>query len=206
MHISQAQIRKFVACLESITKGMPEPMGERLAKEYQRDPFVVLISCLLSLRSRDTVTYGVARKLFSVIRTPQELLELPLSELYKIIKSIGFYRKKAWVLKEVSHQLITRFESKVPKSEEDLLSLPGVGQKTASLVRAEAFGIPALAVDTHVHRLANLLGIVHTKTAEQTARALLVIVPQDLWIPFHRLLVTCGQQKCDLSKCALFLR
>lgn len=204
--INEAKIRKFVACLKSITKGMDEPMGTRLAREYKYDPFVVLISCLLSLRSRDVVTYGVAHVLFSRIRTPQELIDLPMPELHKIIRSIGFYRRKAEIIKEVSRQLIERFKGVVPQGEEDLLSLPGVGQKTASLVRAEAFGIPALAVDTHVHRLANQLGLVHTKTAEQTAKALLILVPRDLWIPFHRLLVTCGQKKCALDTCSPLLK
>jgi endonuclease-3 len=180
---------------------IPEPMSVRIAREYGSDPFLILISCLLSLRSRDTVTYGVCKKLFSRVQTPAQFLSFPTKDLESIIYPIGFYHKKAQTLKEVSEAVLTRFDGKVPNTLEDLLSLPGVGRKTANLVLAEAYGVPALVVDTHVHRLANLLGLVSTKTPEQTERALEKIIPRDRWIETHRMLVMCGQnpKKCDIS-------
>lgn len=177
---------------------MTEPLLVKLDQEYNRDPFIILIGCLLSLRTRDTVTYPVCKKLFAHVRTPQELIDFPLDELLEIIHPVNFYFNKAHTLKRVSYELINRFGGKVPKSEEELLSLPGVGRKTANLVRAEAFGIPALGVDTHVHRLANELGLVSTKTPEQTEYALKEIIPKSRWAETHRLLVKCGQNKCDI--------
>jgi endonuclease-3 len=177
----------------------PELMSVRIAREYRADPFLILISCLLSLRTRDIISYAVSKKLFAIASTPQALIALPLSQLESIIYPTGFYHKKAETLQSVSHALLDRFNGKVPKTSEELLSLPGVGRKTANLVLAEAFDIPAICVDTHVHRLANTLGLVSTKTPEATERELEKIIPKSRWIQAHRLLVMCGQNNCDIS-------
>lgn len=175
---SSVDVRKMIKVLRTGTRDMVEPMGFFLAQKYNHDPFVILISCLLSLRARDTVTLPIALELFSIARTPRELLQIPEKQLQKLLYPIGFYRQKTRLLRSVSKELIERFAGSVPSNEHDLLSLKGVGPKTANLVLGLAFQIPALCVDTHVHRLSNQLGLVTTKTPEQTERELKKIVPK----------------------------
>ncbi len=194
--------------LEQATKGMQKPLIERLEEVFGKDPFIVLIACLLSLRARDTVTYGVCITLFERARSPEELVKIPISELEHMLHTLGFYRKKARTIVSVSNELIMRFNSSVPYTEEELLSIKGVGRKTANLVRGEAFGIPAICVDTHVHQVANRLGWVATKNAEQTERALMKLVPEEYWISLNYLLVIWGQNICVplspwCSQCAI---
>jgi endonuclease-3 len=172
---------------------MEEPMGFFIARTY-KDPFFVLVSCLLSLRSRDTVTLPISQNLFSRVTSPQEMLDIPLQDLEEIIRPIGFFHQKARTLKHVSAELLNRFNGRVPSSEADLLSIKGIGRKTANLVLGLSFGIPAICVDTHVHRLSNQLGLVSTKTPEQTEEALKKILLKKDWIEFNNLLVTWGQK------------
>jgi endonuclease-3 len=195
----ESNVVDVIHTLEKRVAGLPKPMCTVLAEQYNHDPFIILIACLLSLRARDSVTMPIVQKLLLKARTPQALYALSDKQLERIIYSLGFYRRKTAVLKAVAHDLIERFDGKVPDNEEELLSLPGVGRKTANLVLSEAFEKPAIAVDVHVHRLANQLGLVATKTPEQTEQALMKIVPRKYWRSINRLLVTCGQQKCDLS-------
>ena len=148
------------------------------------------------LRSKDLVTIPVCSELFGRVKTPQEFLNTPLPELEKIIYRIGFYKQKAKNLHAVSRELLERFDGKVPRTEEELLTLPGVGRKTANLVLGVAYGIPAICVDIHVHRISNRLGLVKTKTPEETEEALKKILPKDLWIEFNTLLVMWGQNVC----------
>ncbi len=189
-------VLQVLALLKKATVSLHKPMSVMLVELYGRDPFLILISCLLSLRARDPVTFEVSKKLFARVRTPEQLLQMPLHELEELFYPLGFYRKKAQVVVEVSRVLITRFGGHVPSNEADLLSIKGVGRKTANLVRGEAFGIPALCVDTHVHRLSNRLGWVKTKTPEQTERELQKIVPKDEWISLNHLFVMWGQNVC----------
>lgn len=195
-----AQIEKLFAALDPIVKTLDEPMSLKIAQEFQHDPYLILISCLLSLRARDTVTYPISKKLFKRAKTPQEMILVPQDELEVIIHSIGTYRRKALALKQVSAALLERFGGNVPNSEEDLLSLPGVGRKTANLVRSVAFGIPAICVDVHVHRIANQLGLVHTKTPEETELALQKLLPKRLWSVVNYYLVVWGQNKKHLAQ------
>lgn len=199
MNYTRSDVIQLIHQLEKLVQGLPEPMCTYLAHRYNHDPFIILIACLLSLRARDVATLPIVEKLLLKARTPQELMRISDKDLETLLYPLGFYRRKAAVLKTVSHDLIERFQERVPDNEKALLSLPGVGRKTANLVLSEAFGKPAIAVDTHVHRLANQLGLVHTKTPEQTEQALIKIVPQKYWRSINRLLVTCGQQKCDLA-------
>jgi endonuclease III len=193
------RIRPFIKKLKELVHGKAEPLLYKLAEEYNRDPFIILIGCLLSLRTRDTVTYPVCKKLFAQVHTPEQLATADPHKIDRIIHSVNFHHKKAHVIIKVAQELLRRFNGRVPTSEEELLSLPGVGRKTANLVRAEAFGIPALGVDTHVHRLANQLGLVSTETPEATERELKKIIPRSDWIELHRLLVMCGQNRCDIG-------
>ena len=184
---------EIIHTLRQATKGMVEPAVTQIIAEYGRDPFLVLISCLLSLRTRDTVSLPASRRLFTVAKSPQEILNIPLERLEKIIYPVAFYRKRAQQLHGVCKDLIERFDAKVPSSEEDLLSFKGVGRKTMNLVRGEGFGIPAICVDTHVHRISNRFGLVATKTPEETEMALRKLLPQKYWIEYNRLLVMWGQ-------------
>lgn len=197
-----------VTMLRKATANMEKPAVSHVVQRHGRDPFLILISCLLSLRAKDTVSLPIALKLFTRAKTPQEMLKIPRSELESLFFSIGYYRQKAKSVHEVSLELIERFQGIVPKSKEELLSLKGVGIKTANLVLGEAFGIPAICVDIHVHRISNRLGLVQTNTPEQTEIALQEILPQEYWIEFNHLLVTWGQNICVpvspfCSKCVL---
>lgn len=177
---------------EAVKKYQP-PLIFQVIQEYGRDSFLILIACLLSLRARDKVTHRVATRLFSIAKTPQEILSIPLNKLESIIYQIGTYKRKAAILQSVCKELIERFNFEVPKNKEDLLSIKGIGQKTANLVLAEAFQIPSIAVDVHVHRIANCLGWVHTKTPEQTEKELEKLFPKDQWIDINHYLVMLGQ-------------
>jgi endonuclease-3 len=192
----QRRVLSTLEYLEAATRSLPRPMGELLIEAYERDPFILLISCLLSLRARDQTVYPVCQRLFALARTPQELLSIPREQLEALLKPIGFYRVKAKTIRHVAHILIEKYGGSVPTTEEELRAIPGVGLKTAHFMLAYAFSVPALCVDTHVHRLANLWGWVHTKTPEETERALRNIVPHSWWLRCNTLLVTWGQQVC----------
>jgi endonuclease III len=163
---------------------------------YRKDPYKVLISCLLSLRTKDKTTAQVSNALFKIAHSPQKMVQLPLLRLEKVIYPAGFYRNKARTLKQVSRRLLDDFKGKVPDTAEGLLSLKGVGRKTANLVLGLAFGKPAICVDTHVHRIPNRLGWVRTKDPFRTELALQKIVPKRFWIELNTLLVTFGQNIC----------
>ena len=186
----------IIKALRKATKNMPRPMSERISKEYDNDPFLILISCLLSLRARDVMTYPVCVALFKVAKTPEDFVHMPRADLEKMIHSIGFYKNKARTLQHVSQELIQRFKGQVPSTYQELVSIKGIGPKTANLVLGIAFKIPAICVDVHVHRISNRLGLVHTKTPEQTEAALKKISPQRYWIEYNKLLVMWGQNMC----------
>jgi len=182
--------------LRTATAKMEKPAVSHVVQRYGRDPFLILISCLLSLRAKDTVSLPIALKLFERARTPQEIVKIPRPELEKLFYSIGYYRQKAKSVHEVCQELIERFHGTVPNTKQELLSIKGVGIKTANLILGQAFGIPAICVDIHVHRISNRLGLVDTKTAEQTEVALQEILPKEYWIEFNYLLVIWGQNIC----------
>ena len=172
------------------------PLVDCMIDEFGHDPFIILISCLLSLRARDIVTIHVCRELFPIARTPQQILDLPLPELEQIIYRTGYYKTKARTLRAVCTQLIAHHSGHVPSTRNELLALPGVGLKTANLVLGLAYNIPAICVDTHVHRISNILGLIATKHADQSEEALQKVLPQDLWIEWNRLFVMLGQNIC----------
>jgi len=168
---------------------------DELAKKKQ-DPFKILISTILSARTRDSNTRKASEKLFTRYNTPQLIAEADLDILEELIKVSGFYKVKAARIKEVSKILVEEYSGEVPTDFEELINLPGVGAKTANCVLVYAFKIPAIPVDTHVHRLSNRLGWVQTKKPNKTEQALKKILPRDLWIDLNRLLVRFGQQIC----------
>jgi endonuclease-3 len=160
------------------------------------DPFQVLISTVLSQRTRDENTERAARQLFKVYKTPAELANAPTRKVQRLIRPSGFYKVKAARIKRISRELLERFQGRVPKNMDKLLSLHGVGRKTANCVLVYAFKVPAMPVDTHVHRISNLIGWVKTKTPEKTEMELLRIIPRKYWIVMNELLVRHGQSIC----------
>lgn len=167
----------------------------RMRKEP--NAFKILISCLLSLRARDETTERISQALFKIADTPQEILNIPTAKLEKIIFSTGHYKKKTQVLKSVSKELIERFNSQVPKTKDELLSIKGIGPKTANIVLAFAFGQDVLPIDTHCHRVPNRLGWVKTKTPEQTEKELETILPKKYWVNFNAIFVQFGREICQ---------
>jgi len=161
-----------------------------------RDPFRVLISCLISLRTKDQVTAAASARLFRLGRTARTLAALPEGQIAAAIYPAGFYRTKARTIKAICARLQTEHGGRVPDDLDALLTLHGVGRKTANLVLTVGFGKPGICVDTHVHRISNRLGIVKTRTPGQTEEALRRLLPQRYWIPYNDLLVTFGQQLC----------
>ncbi len=202
-------IEALLSVLQNKTANFLLPLSDHVIAEFGNDPFLILISCLLSLRAKDLATIPLCSALFKRAKTPHELLALPLPELEKIIYRIGFYKQKAKGLHAVSRELLERHDGKVPKTEEELLTLPGVGRKTANLVLGIAYGIPAICVDVHVHRISNRLGLIKTKTPEETEEALKKVLPKKHWIEYNKLIVMWGQNICVpvspfCSKCAIY--
>lgn len=162
----------------------------------KNNPYRVLISTLLSHRTKDELTDKVTDLLFSKYSTPREFSSLPVKKIESLIRGIGFYRTKARWIKKDSRILIDKFNSKVPGNFDDLISLPGVGRKTANCVLTYGFGIPALAVDTHVHRISNRLGLVKTKNPEDTEKQLTAIIPKQYWGWLNHTMVSFGKEIC----------
>lgn len=162
----------------------------------RRDPFRVLIACLLSLRTKDETTGPAAARLFAVADTPAAMLRLSPARIERLIFPVGFYRTKARVILGVCRDLLHRFGGTVPDEIDQLLTLKGVGRKTANLVVTQAFGKPGICVDIHVHRISNRLGYVKTKGPEETEMALRKKLPARYWIGYNDLLVSFGQNVC----------
>jgi len=159
-------------------------------------PFRVLIACLLSLRTQDTTTAPAAARLFALADTPAAMLGLSPRRIERTIYPVGFYRTKARVILGLCRALLDRFDGAVPDELDDLLTLNGVGRKTANLVVTMGFGKPGICVDTHVHRISNRLGYVRTRTPDETEMALRARLPRRYWIGYNDLLVTFGQNVC----------
>jgi endonuclease-3 len=174
-----------------------------------RDPFRVLVSCILSLRTKDQTTGEASARLFSLAGNPEKMAELPIRVIEKAIYPVGFYRVKARRIKDISKGLAGEHGSKVPDTIEVLLKLKGVGRKTANLVVTMGYGRPGICVDTHVHRITNRWGYVKTRTPDETELRLRERLPKRYWIPINDLLVAFGQNVCTpvspfCSKCRLF--
>jgi len=176
--------------------------------ESIKDPYLVLICCILSLRTNDKITYGAAMRMLELGKTPFEIAKLDIETLARAIYPVGFYQNKAKQIIELSREIIEKYNSKTPDTIEELTKFKGVGRKTANLVLAKGHNIPALCVDVHVHRISNRLGIVKTKTPDETEMALRKILPKKHWIDFNTLLVTHGQNICkprkpECEKCSI---
>ena len=172
------------------------PVVTKISQKEKSDPYLVLIGTLLSLRTKDEMTEEAMQKLTERAKTPQELLKIPEEELQKLIYPVGFYRTKSRTLRDVSRIIIDKYGSQVPDSIDELLTIKGVGRKTANLVITEGFGKPGICVDTHVHRISNRLGIVSTKNPHETEASLRKVLPRQYWIIYNTLLVTFGKRVC----------
>lgn len=161
------------------------------------DPFRVLVGTILSSRTKDPVTNEAIQRLWKVARTPEGILSIPEEQLAELLKPVGFYRTKARNLHAMCEMLINDFGGEIPRDEEGLLKLPGVGRKVANLVLNICFDIPAICVDTHVHRICNRLGWIETRTPEESEYALMEVIDRKHWATLNRVLVNHGQQVCN---------
>lgn len=186
--------------IEQIVRLLKKQIKAHSPIVLNRSPFKLLIATVLSQRTRDQNTAIAARNLFSKYHTPKQLSLASEKEIGKLVRKSGFYKVKAKRIKQISSILAEKFSSRVPRTLDELLSLPGVGRKTANIVLSLSFGIPCIAVDTHVHRISNRLGFVKTKTPEQAEFALMKVVPKKHWIELNDLLVKHGQQTCNPRK------
>ena len=207
MQHQTSDFSKTIAKIRRAIRPFQAPAVTQIAEE-SRDPFRVLISCLISLRTKDEVTDVASNRLFARADTPAKMLKLREKEIAKLIFPAGFYRTKAKNIREISRTLIDQHQGRVPDTLEELLQLKGVGRKTANLVITVAYNKPGICVDTHVHRLSYRLGWIKTKTPEQTEMALREILPKRYWIPLNDWLVTFGQNMCQpvspwCSRCPL---
>ena len=185
-------IHEIVRVLRKEVRQWPVPA----IGNYLETPFTVLISCILSLRTQDKTTNAASERLFAIATTPKAMLAIPVGTIEKTIYPVSFYRVKAKTIHAISSEVLTRFGGDVPSTIDELLTLPGVGRKTANIVVTLAFRQAGIAVDTHVHRISNRLGYVKTKTPDDTEMALRKKLPPRYWIVFNDLLVAYGQNLC----------
>ena len=189
---------------------MALPAIEKIAEELMGDAFQVLISTMLSAQTKDAVTHAASTRLFRVARTPRAMAAVPLARIQRLIYPVSFYRNKAVHVKRACEQIQTRYAGVVPSTMEELLTLPGVGRKTANLVLILAHrSADNICVDTHVHRISNRLGWVATRSPEETEQALYAAAPRQWWPVINLYLVTWGQNVCKpvyplCGSCALF--
>lgn len=186
---------KILRILEKWKSNVKNPIVENVKKEFN-DPFLILIATILSLRTRDSVTEKVFEKLHKRIRTLDDLESIKTEELEKIINSVGFYKNKVKTLKEIAKNLKEKHNGKVPDTLDELLSIKGVGRKTANLVLIEGFDKYGICVDTHVHRIMNWWGYVSAKTPDETEMELRKKLPKRWWKKINNILVTFGQNIC----------
>jgi endonuclease-3 len=196
MSISRFDIDRFLAILAEHYPRWQAPVITLIAQRGA-SPFEILVSTLLSLRTKDQVTAAASRRLLAEAATPQEILAMDAQAIGRLIFPVGFWKTKAERLREISALLIQRHGGQVPASLDALLALPGVGRKTANLVLVEGFAMDGICVDTHVHRISNRVGYVRTRTPEQTEMRLRRKLPRRYWVRYNEILVAFGQVICQ---------
>jgi endonuclease-3 len=193
----KAPVATVMRRLAKAIDGLDEPAVEKIAKDQQEDPFHVLIATMLSAQTRDPVTHAASTRLFRVARTPRTMARLSTQRIQQLIYPVSFYRNKAIHVRQACQQIMARFGGRVPATMEELLTLPGVGRKTANLVLILAHSSQDnICVDTHVHRIANRMGWVRTRTPEETEHALYKVARRRWWPLINLYLVTWGQNVC----------
>jgi len=205
--MSSEKVLKTIKLIKGQIKNYIVPSVTQISA--RRDAYQVLISCILSLRTKDKTTVQASQRLFKVADNPANMLKLTVGKIQKLIYPVGFYRNKSRAILQISRKLLKDYSGKVPRLLDALLGLNGVGRKTANLVLGLGFGIPAICVDTHVHRISNRLGWVKTNKPEETELVLRSIIPRSKWIELNTILVTFGQNLCFpvspfCSKCKVY--
>lgn len=193
--MQDGKIHRVMKILEEEVSRLGVPIVTEISRK-RRDPYQVLISTLLSLRTKDETTRKAAERLLAKAPTPDRMLRLSEAKIRQLIYPVGFYKTKAIVLKEACREIVKRYGGRVPDDLDTLLELKGVGRKTANLVVTLGYGKPGICVDTHVHRITNRLGYVQTKNPEETEFALREKLPTQYWIPINDYLVAYGQNIC----------
>jgi endonuclease-3 len=195
--VPKGRIQAVMRRLAREIDGLEEPAVEKIAQDQQDDPFQVLVATMLSAQTRDPVTHAASTRLFGVARTPQTVAKLRVKQIERLIYPVSFYRNKAVHVKQTCEQILSRFGGVVPNTMADLLTLPGVGRKTANLVLILAHRSDSnICVDTHVHRISNRLGWAATRTPEETEQALYRAAHRKWWPVVNLYLVTWGQHVC----------
>jgi len=192
---SAALERAIVAMRSALSEGKLASVTEIARRD--RDPFRILISTILSLRTRDEVTFAASERLFALASTPRALAALDTRQIERAIFPAGFYRTKARTVREIAKRIDTEFDGRVPDTIDALLDFKGVGRKTAALVVSLGYGKDAICVDTHVHRISNRLRWVKTRTPDDTERALMILLPRRHWIGINDTMVGFGQRVCQ---------
>jgi endonuclease III len=195
--VPRGRIPAVMRRLARAIDGLEEPAIEKIAEDQQEDPFQVLIATMLSAQTKDAVTHAASTRLFAVARTPRAMLKLTPDQIERLIYPVSFYRNKALHVLSTCEQLLVRYAGRVPTTMEELLTLPGVGRKTANLVLILAHrSAENICVDTHVHRISNRLGWVATRSPDETEQALYAAARRKWWPLLNRYLVTWGQNVC----------
>ncbi len=193
--MKDAEIHEAMAILTEAVRQWQTP-AVTIVSQRSGDPFKVLISCILSLRTKDQTTAAASERLFALADNPATMAVLPVEAVERAIYPVGFYRTKAVRIGEICRTLLDRYGGSVPDELDELLTLSGVGRKTANLVVTLGFGKPGICVDTHVHRICNRWGYVRTRNPEETESALRAKLPREYWLVINDLLVTFGQNQC----------
>jgi endonuclease III len=206
--LKDEDIHEVMAILAEAVRKWVSP-AVTLVSQRDGDPFKTLVSCILSLRTQDRTTAAASERLFALADSPSAMVRLPEEEIAAAVYPVGFYHVKARQIREISSTLLEKFGGRVPDDLDELLTLKGVGRKTANLVVTVGFGKPGICVDTHVHRICNRLGYVATKSPEETERTLREKLPREYWLTINDILVTFGQNQCvpispRCSTCPIF--
>jgi len=205
--ITNKNIDKILNTVKKAVEKYDIPVLEKF-NEMTQDPYWVLISCILSLRAKDETTEKVARALYAAAPSPEQVLKIPVKKMEKIVYKSGFYKVKAGNVLNITGIILEKYKGKVPDNIDELLTIKGVGRKTANLVVTVAFNKPGICVDTHVHKISNRWGYVKTKNPDETEMKLREILPQKYWIKYNMRLVLFGRNICLsvspwCSKCPL---
>ena len=206
--MKDGEIHEAIRLVRRAVREWREPVVGVVARESARDPFRILIACVLSLRTKDQTTAEASARLFALADTPARMVRLPQRRIERAIYPVGFYRTKAKQIRAICRRLLDVYEGRVPGSIDELLTLSGVGRKTANLVVTVGYRKPGICVDIHVHRISNRWGYVRTKQPDDTEQALRRKLPRRYWITFNDLLVPYGQNLCQpvspfCSRCPL---
>lgn len=194
--MSAFPIEKVIEVLKSNSNLYSSAPVNDLVKINKNVPFKVLLSTIISLRTKDEVTIEASKRLYEILKKPKEILTISLEQINEAIYPCGFHNRKAIQIKNICEILVNDYNSKVPKEINTLLKFPGIGRKTANLILTEGYNIPAICVDTHVHRISNRLGFVKTNNPDETELVLRNILPKKYWIEYNFILVAYGQSIC----------